>query len=96
MLHAACCMLIIFIAIDKMLAQKMQPNLQPKMPIVIGRDAQLRSLKRSQDLVMYPLAPPPPPLQCPLKLMLQIKLANYLTLIWKRKLFAGGKLLGTL
>lgn len=44
-----------------MLAKKMLPNLQPKMPIVIGRDAQLRSLKRSQDLVMYaPLLLPSP------------------------------------
>lgn len=67
MLHAACCMLIIFIAIDKMLAKKMQLNLQPKMPIVIGRDAQLRSLKRSQDLVIYPLPSPLvyPPLPSP-------------------------------
>lgn len=64
----------------------MQLNLQPKMPIVIGRDAQLRSLKRSQDLVIYPHIPsrvPSSPLHLLLKLMLQIKLANYLTLIWK-------------
>lgn len=65
-------MLIIFIAIDKMLAQKMLPNLQPKMPIVIGRDAQLRSLKRSQDLVMYP----PFPLPFPSAVPAEINVAN--------------------
>lgn len=81
--HVACWLFLL--QLTKCWREKIQLNLQPKMPIVIGPNAQLRSLKRSQDLPADTPLGYPFPDDCTLKLMSQIKLANYLTLIWKKR-----------